>query len=84
MGNEEPLYALRNLSVDKVLTLSEGKHLKMEATLKQSKITLLFFNEGHLADEIKEKGTIDVVGHLAINEFRNFKSINFMIKDILP
>ena len=34
-------------------------------------------------DELKDKKYISIVGTLSVNEFRNQKSINFIIKDIV-
>ncbi len=83
MGNEEPLYMLRNVSVSQIQQLSQGKHLKMEAGLDHSKMAMLYFQHGDLYGDLKNIKTINVVGTLQINEYRNQKSINFIIKDIV-
>ena len=46
-------------------------------------MTALYFQQGQLFDELKDKKYISIVGTLSVNEFRNQKSINFIIKDIV-
>lgn len=83
MGNEEPLYLLKNVPVSKVYTLSDGKHLKMDIEYKNVKLFGLFFNHGEKAEEIKQQQNVDLIGTLSINEYRNQKSINIIIKDMI-
>ena len=83
MGNEEPLYLLKDVPVMKFYQLSGGKHLKMDIDFPRTKMTALYFQQGQLFDELKDKKYISIVGTLSVNEFRNQKSINFIIKDIV-
>lgn len=83
MCNEEPLYLLKNLPVSRIYQLSEGKHLKIDITLKNVKISALYFQKGNLFDELKDCQTVNLVGSLSINEFRNQKNMNIIIKDII-
>ncbi len=83
MCNEEPVYMLKDLNVMKVYQLSEGKHLKLDIDFKNFKMSALYFNQGQLFEKLKEKSHLNLVGSLNINEFRNQKSINLIIKDII-
>lgn len=83
MGNEEPIYLLKNVPIAKIYTLSDGKHLKMEIEYPHIRLSGLFFNEGKRINELQTKKTLNVVGTLSINQFRNQKSINIIIKDII-
>ena len=67
----------------KFYQLSGGKHLKMDIDFPRTKMTALYFQQGQLFDELKDKKYISIVGTLSVNEFRNQKSINFIIKDIV-
>ena len=68
-GNKMPLFAIRNLKIDSIRALSEGRHLKL--TLRDNNIIInaIGFNMGHLADEYIIGDKIDVVGVLEINTF---------------
>lgn len=83
MSNEEPIYLLKDLPINKVYQLSNGKHLKIDIELKNTKLTALYFQQGQLFNQIKDLKTLNLVGTLSINEFRNQKTMNFIVKDML-
>ncbi len=69
-GNKMPIFMCRNLKIDSIRALSEGKHLKL--TLKDGNqiLSAIGFNMGDLANEYLLDDKVDVVGHLEINEYR--------------
>lgn len=83
MANEEPLYLIENVNVERCYQLSEGKHLKLDINLSHAKLTALYFQHGDLYEKLKDVKSLNLVGTLSINEFRNQKSMNFIIKDII-
>lgn len=83
MGNEEPIYLLKNVPISKVYTLSEGKHLKIDIEYKNIKLYGLFFNHGEKIEDIQNQQYLNLIGTLSINEYRNQKNINIIIKDII-
>ena len=82
MFNKTPLFLLKNLKIDSIRSLSEGKHLKL--TLKDDGyiIDAIGFNMGNLSQEYRLDDKIDVVGTLDINSFRGDENIQINIKDI--
>lgn len=82
-GNKLPLFLYRNLKIDSIRALSEGKHLKL--TLKDTNyiINAIGFNLGYLAEEYRIGDKIDVVGTLEINSFNNIESVQINIKDVM-
>lgn len=81
-GNKMPLFLYKNLRIDSIRALSEGKHLKL--TLKDDNyiIDAIGFNMGALADEYLIGDKIDVVGTLEINSFNNVEKIQINLKDV--
>ena len=81
--NKMPLFAIKNLKIDSIRALSEGKHLKL--TLKDNKniINAIGFNLGYLSTEYRIGDKIDVVGNLEINNFNGVDNIQINIKDIM-
>ena len=81
--NKNPLFVFKNLKIDSIRALSEGKHLKL--TLKDSKniVNAIGFNLGELVNEYKIGDKIDVVGNLEINSFNGVDNIQINIKDIM-
>ena len=81
--NKMPLFAIKNLKIDSIRALSEGKHLKL--TLKDNKniINAIGFNLGYMSTEYKIGDKIDVVGNLEINTFNGVDNIQINIKDLM-
>ncbi len=82
-GNRTPIFAFKNVKIDSIRSLSEGKHLKL--TLKDENIVVdaIGFNLGNLADEYKIGDKIDIVGTLEITTFNGVESIQINLKDIM-
>ena len=81
--NKNPLFVFKNLKIDSIRALSEGKHLKL--TLKDNKniVNAIGFNLGELANEYRIGDKIDVVGNLEINSFNGVDNIQINIKDLM-
>ena len=81
--NKMPVFAFRNLKINSIRALSEGKHLKL--TLKDNKniVNAIGFNLGELSNEYKIGDKVDVVGNLEINTFNGVSNIQINIKDIM-
>lgn len=82
-ANKMPIFLFKNLKIDSIRALSEGKHLKL--TLKDNNVIVnaIGFNLGHLAEEYRIGDKIDVVGTLEINSFNGVDSIQINIKDLM-
>ena len=82
-GNKTPVFLFKNVKIDSIRALSEGKHLKL--TLKDGNIVVnaIGFNLGYLAEEHKIGNKIDVVGILEISTFNGVENIQINIKDIM-
>lgn len=80
--NRAPLFLCKNLKIDSIRTLSEGKHLKL--TLRENKtiIQAIGFNMGDLNTEYLLGDRVDVVCQLEINEFNRNKYLQLNIRDI--
>ena len=83
-ANKTPNFAFKNLKIDSIRALTEGKHLKL--TLKSNNntyINAIGFNLGYLASEYKIGDKIDIVGNLEINTYNGVESIQINLKDIM-
>ena len=81
--NKMPLFAFKNLKIDSIRALSEGKHLKLTLKDNRNIVNAIGFNIGHLANEYRIGDKIDVVGNLEINTFNGVDNIQINIKDIM-
>lgn len=81
-ANKVPLFLIRNLKIDSIRALSEGRHLKLTLRNENFVINAIGFELGYLAEEYRIGDRIDVVGTLEINSFNGFSSIQINMKDI--
>ena len=81
-ANKMPVFMYRNLRINSIRALSEGKHLKL--TLKDEGLVIdaIGFNMGHLVDEYLLGDKVDVLGNLEINSFNGRESVQINLKDI--
>lgn len=81
--NERPKFLYKNLKINSIRALSEGKHLKL--TLKDDNfiIDAIGFNLGSLASEFLIGDKVDVVGTLEENNYNGMEKIQINIKDIM-
>ena len=68
-ANKMPIFAFKNLKIDSIRALSEGKHLKLTLKDENKIINAIGFNMGDLVEEYKIGDKIDVAGVLEINTF---------------
>ena len=82
-SNKMPLFAFKNLKIDSIRALSEGKHLKLTLKDDRNIVNAIGFNLGELSTEYKIGDKIDVVGNLEINSFNGVDNIQINMKDIM-
>ena len=82
-GNKMPVFVFKNLKIDSIRALSEGKHLKLTLKDNNTIASAIGFNLGYMSEEYKIGDKIDVVGVLEINSFNGVESLQINIKDIM-
>ena len=82
-ANKMPIFAFRNLKIDSIRSLSDGKHLKLSVKDNKNIINAIGFNMGALADSYRIGDRVDIAGNLEINSFNGVDSIQINIKDIM-
>ena len=82
-GNKTPIFALKNLKIDSIRSLSEGKHIKMTLKDGNSLVNAIGFNLGYLADEYRIGDKIDVVGTVQIKSINGVDSLQINLKDVM-
>lgn len=82
-GNKMPIFAFRNLKIDSIRALSEGKHIKLTLKDNNNIINAIGFNLGKIAEDYRIGDKIDVVGTLEINSFNGVDSLQINVKDVM-
>lgn len=81
-SNKTPLFIYKNLKIDSIRALSEGKHLRLTLKDGNSIINAIGFNIGDLANEYLIGDKVDVLGVLELNSFGGVDTVQINIKDI--
>lgn len=81
--NKMPLFACKNLKIDSIRALSEGKHLKLTLRDNNNIVNAIGFNMGHLSEEYLIGDKVDVVGVLEVNSFNGMDNIQINMKDMM-
>lgn len=82
-ANKMPVFVFKNLKIDSIRALSEGKHLKLTLKDNNNIINAIGFNIGYLAEDYRIGDKVDVVGVLEINSFNGVDSMQINMKDIM-
>ena len=81
-ANKMPLFLFKNLKINSIRALSEGKHLRLTLRDDNFMINAIGFNMGELSEKYLLDDRVDIVGNLDINSYNGNESIQIIIKDI--
>lgn len=82
MGNEEPKFLIQGrLSAIRSMG-SEGQHIKLTVTNNTKKLDLIAFHRKDLSDELEEAMEIQAVGTLQVNEWKELKNPQLIVKAV--
>lgn len=80
--NPTPTFAVRNIKIHKISTMSEKKHLRM-TLLKDGKfLDAVGFGMGEYFNYLKEGDFVDVAFGIDINDYKGYKNAQLILKDI--
>lgn len=82
-GNKMPIFVFKNLKIDSIRALSEGKHLKLTLKDNNTIVNSIGFNMGSLAEEYRIGDKVDVVGVLEINTFNGVDNLQINMRDMM-
>lgn len=81
-ANKMPLFLIKNMKIQSIRTLSEGKHIKLKLGIDNYIVDAIGFNMGNIAEQYLIGDRVDVVGSLEINDFGGNENIQINLKDI--
>lgn len=80
--NPTPVFAVRNIKIHKISTMSEKKHLRM-TLLKDGKfLDAVGFGMGEYFNFLKEGDFVEVAFGLDINDYKGYRNVQLILKDI--
>ncbi|MBR3883082.1 MAG: single-stranded-DNA-specific exonuclease RecJ [Clostridia bacterium] len=81
-SNKTPIFIYKNLRIDSIRALSEGKHLKLTLKDGNTIINAIGFNMGKCSEEYLIGDRVDIIGVLETNVFNGVESVQINMKDI--
>lgn len=81
-ANKMPIFMYKNLKINSIRALSDGKHLKLSLKDEGTVIDAIGFNMGYLVDEFLLGDKVDVLGNLEINSFNGRETVQINLKDL--
>ena len=81
-ANKMPLFLFKNLKINSIRSLSDGKHLRLTLRDDNFMINAIGFNMGELSEKYLLDDRVDIVGNLDINSYNGNESIQIIVKDI--
>lgn len=81
-ANKTPVFIYKNLKIDSIRALSEGKHLKLTLKDGNTIVNAIGFNMGEYSGQYLIGDKIDVIGILEINSYNGTENVQINMKDI--
>ena len=81
-SNKMPIFIYKNLKINSIRALSEGKHMKLTLKDGNTIINAIGFNLGSVSSDYLIGDKVDVVGVLEINTFNGLDTIQINLRDI--
>ncbi len=81
-GNKTPVFALTEVRIDDLRTLSEGRHCRLMCEKNGVRIEAIAFGMGHLAGEYSAGDFVDLAGEMNINYYNGTERVQLVLSDI--
>lgn len=83
-GNATPTFALMNMTLDKIIPIGGGKHLRLAFSRDSTHISALKFGETVEHFPYKEGDILDIAINLDAKIYQGVESVSMMIKELRP
>lgn len=80
--NEVPLFCIRNVKIIDLFPTANNKHLRLKLGVGDKNITAFYFSVDLRQFDYREGDLVDVVCELNENEYKNYKTVQLVIKDL--
>ncbi len=81
-GNKTPIFAVKEVIILGIRTLSEGKHCRILAQKGKRTIEVIAFGQGKLAEEYMRGDMVDIAGELNVNIYNGQARVQLILSDI--
>ncbi len=84
VGNPMPVFVLRNVFVNEIAPVSDGKHTRFVFGDGSSAVSAMYFSNSPASLNIYNGDTVDVLFNLDINDWLGKRTPQLIVKDIKP
>lgn len=82
VDNPTPVFAARKMKIHRISTMSEKKHLRMTLFKEGKYLDTVGFGMGEYFGSFKEGDFVDVAFGISINDYKEFRNVQLILKDI--
>lgn len=80
-GNPQPVFAMLSARIDRIVSMGNGRHLRLDLTYDGVRVSALLFNTSFERFPLSQNDIADFLVNLEINEYNGTKNISIKIKD---
>lgn len=84
VGNSVPLFIIRDLAVLDVVSVGEGKHVRLAVKCGDTPVTAMCFRCTVEELDIYPGDRVDIAFQLDINEYQNMRTVQMIVREISP
>lgn len=81
-GNSKPVFSLNNMHLDRIIPMSEGKHLKLAVSRGKARLNIMKFSTAPSKFPYSEGDVLDFAVCLETNMYQGKEYMSFSIRDI--
>ena len=81
VANPVPQFILRDLTVERVTSIGNGKHTKLVVSRDGVSLNAIYFGMTEIKFDIHEGELIDLLFTIDINEYQNVRSVQLIVQD---
>ena len=82
VANTTPLFLVRDLTLERVVSMGGGKHSKIMLNKDSKSFTAVWFGNAGSSVDYRFGEKVDLLCQLAINEYRGQKSLQLIVQDM--
>ena len=82
LSNPLPLFCIKNVVINEIYSIGEGKHLKLIIEKDGYLATALYFGMSVDRFSFSEGDTVDIMCNMDLNDFRGNLSVQVVLKDV--
>ena len=82
VANPAPVFMLRSMTLDKIVSMGSGKHTKLMLSCGESVFQAVYFGVAASTIDLYPGEQVDVMCQLAVNEFRGTSSVQLIVQDL--